>query len=193
MADVKITGLHKRYGGVHAVRGIDLEIPAGEFTVLVGRRAAARARCCAPSPGWKRRMPARIEIGGQTVNHVRPRDRDIAMVFQNYALYPYMNVYENIAFGLRARKMPDSRDRRQGEARRRHAGHRPAARTPAAATLRRPAPARRHRPRHRAQCRACSCSTSRLSNLDAQLRDEMRGEIKRLHQRDRQDHDLCHP
>ena len=52
-------------------------------------------------------MPARIEIAGQAVNHVRPRDRDIAMVFQNYALYPYMNVYENIAFGLRARKTPN--------------------------------------------------------------------------------------
>jgi molybdate transport system ATP-binding protein len=108
MADLRITGLHKRYGGVHAVRGIDLEIPAGEFTVLVGPSGCGKSTLLRTIAGLEEADAGRIEIAGQTVNHVRPRDRDIAMVFQNYALYPYMNVYENIAFGLRARKTPDS-------------------------------------------------------------------------------------
>ena len=107
MADLRITGLHKRFGGVHAVRGIDLEIPAGEFTVLVGPSGCGKSTLLRTIAGLEEADAGRIEIAGQSVNHVRPRDRDIAMVFQNYALYPYMNVYENIAFGLRARKTPN--------------------------------------------------------------------------------------
>ena len=101
MADLKITNLHKHYGGVQAVRGIDLEVASGEFTVLVGPSGCGKSTLL--------RTIAGLETpDGEVVNYVRPRDRDIAMVFQNYALYPYMNVFENIAFGLRARKTPQA-------------------------------------------------------------------------------------
>ena len=103
------------------------------------------------------------------------------MVFQNYALYPYMTVFDNIAFGLRARKTAEGRDRAAGRRAAAHARHRPAARALSAPALRRPAPARRDRPRDRAHARLFLFDEP-LSNLDAQLRDEMRGEIKRLHQ-----------
>ena len=115
------------------------------------RPAAARARCCGPSPGWRRSREGTIEIGGEVVNDFRPRDRDVAMVFQDYALYPHMSVAKNIGFGLKARKMPKAGDRgarRRGGA---NARHHPAARPLSAPAFRRPAPARRHRPRHRAQ------------------------------------------
>jgi multiple sugar transport system ATP-binding protein len=106
MADLKITGLHKYYGAVHAVKGIDLEIPAGEFTVLVGQSGCGKSTLLRTIAGLEDADQGSIEIGAQQVTHVLPRDRDIAMVFQNYALYPYMTVFDNIAFGLRARKTP---------------------------------------------------------------------------------------
>ena len=106
MADLKITGLHKRYGSVHAVKGIDLEIPAGEFTVLVGQSGCGKSTLLRTIAGLEDADGGTVEIAGEVVNHVLPRNRDIAMVFQNYALYPYMTVFENIAFGLRARKTP---------------------------------------------------------------------------------------
>jgi len=104
MADLKITGLHKYYGTVHAVKGIDLEIPAGEFTVLVGQSGCGKSTLLRTIAGLEDADQGSIEIGGHEVTHMLPRDRDIAMVFQNYALYPYMTVFDNIAFGLRARK-----------------------------------------------------------------------------------------
>src|SRR6186997_1286016 len=106
MADLKITGLHKYYGQVHAVKGIDLEIPAGEFTVLVGQSGCGKSTLLRTIAGLEDADQGSIEIGGAEVTHVLPRDRDIAMVFQNYALYPYMTVFDNIAFGLRARRTP---------------------------------------------------------------------------------------
>ena len=106
MADLKITGLHKYYGQVHAVRGIDLEIPAGEFTVLVGQSGCGKSTLLRTIAGLEDADKGSIEIGGEPVQHLPPRDRDIAMVFQNYALYPYMKVFDNIAFGLRSRKTP---------------------------------------------------------------------------------------
>ena len=106
MADLKITSLDKFYGSVHAVRSIDLEIPAGEFTVLVGQSGCGKSTLLRTIAGLEDVDSGTIEIAGEVVNDLPPRDRDIAMVFQNYALYPYMTVYENIAFGLRARKTP---------------------------------------------------------------------------------------
>ena len=106
MADLKITALHKYYGQVHAVKGVDLEIPAGEFTVLVGQSGCGKSTLLRTIAGLEDADKGSIEIGGEVVTHVLPRERDIAMVFQNYALYPYMTVFENIAFGLRARKTP---------------------------------------------------------------------------------------
>ena len=181
MAEVKIKSLHKKYGSFHAVRGIDLEIPDGEFTVLVGPSGCGKSTLLRTIAGLEDISEGDIEIGGEVVNDMRPRDRDVAMVFQDYALYPHMTVTKNIGFGLRARKLPkaeiDARvnaaaemlgitgllDRlpRQisGGQRQRVAIGRAIVRSPRIFLFDEP-----------------------LSNLEAQLRDEMRGEIKRLHQ-----------
>src|SRR5437588_7612165 len=106
MAEVKISGLHKRYGGFHAVRGIDLDIPDGEFTVLVGPSGCGKSTLLRTIAGLEDISAGEIAIGGEVVNDIRPRDRDVAMVFQDYALYPHMTAGRNIGFGLKARKFP---------------------------------------------------------------------------------------
>jgi len=181
MADLKITALHKYYGAVHAVRGIDLEIPAGEFTVLVGQSGCGKSTLLRTIAGLEEADKGTIEIGGETVNHLPPRDRDIAMVFQNYALYPYMTVFDNIAFGLRSRKTP--RDQIEPKVRQaadmlgiNHLLDR-YPRQLSGGQLQRVAIGRAIVRNARLYL-----FDEPLSNLDAQLRDEMRGEIKRLHQ-----------
>ncbi len=181
MADLKITGLHKYYGDNHVVKGIDLEIPAGEFTVLVGQSGCGKSTLLRTIAGLEEADQGTIEIAGQVVNHVQPKDRDIAMVFQNYALYPYMTVYDNIAFGLRVRKTPPNEV---------EAKVMQAAKMLAIDHLLRRFP--RQLSGGQLQRVAIGRAVVRnarlylfdepLSNLDAQLRDEMRGEIKRLHQ-----------
>src|SRR5882757_7244243 len=104
MAKVRISGLHKRFAGVHAVRGIDLDIPDGEFTVLVGPSGCGKSTLLRTIAGLEDADEGTIEIAGEVVNDMRPRDRDVAMVFQDYALYPHMTVRNNIGFGLKARK-----------------------------------------------------------------------------------------
>ena len=144
------------------------------------RRAAARRRRCAWSPGSRTSARAACVIGDRVVNHVPSRDRDIAMVFQSYALYPHLSVYENIAFGLRVKKVPkaeiDTRVKRRGAHARPRAAARPQAarRSPAASASASPWAAR-------------SCASPQaflmdepLSNLDAKLRVQMRAEIARL-------------
>ena len=180
MADVRISRLHKRFGSVHAVRGIDLEIPDRQFTVLVGPSGCGKSTLLRTIAGLEDIDDGTIEIGGEIVNDVRPRDRDVAMVFQDYALYPHMTVERNIGFGLLARKFPKpevekrvkdaakllditgllARYPRQlsGGQRQRVAIGRAIVRNPKIFLFDEP-----------------------LSNLDAQLRDEMRSEIKRLH------------
>src|SRR5207237_8762550 len=106
MAVLRVSALHTYYGSVHAVRGVDLEIPAGEFTVLVGPPGCGKSTLLRTIAGLEDADKGTIEIGGEVVNHLPPRSRDIAMVFQNYALYPYMNVFDNIAFALRSRTTP---------------------------------------------------------------------------------------
>jgi multiple sugar transport system ATP-binding protein len=181
MASVRIRALHKSYGTVHAVRGVDLDIPDGEFTVLVGPSGCGKSTLLRTIAGLEEADSGEIEIGGEVVNDIRPRDRDVAMVFQDYALYPHMTAARNIGFGLKARKFPkpeiDARVKRaadmlgisklldryprqlSGGQRQRVAIGRAIVRNPQAFLFDEP-----------------------LSNLDAQLRDEMRGEIKRLHQ-----------
>jgi multiple sugar transport system ATP-binding protein len=181
MADLKISALHKYYGELHVVKGVDLEIPAGVFTVLVGQSGCGKSTLLRTIAGLEEVDAGTIEIGGETVNDLAPRDRDVAMVFQNYALYPYMKVYDNIAFGLRARRIPA----REIEAKVRKAAQMLAidhllARYPrqlSGGQLQRVAIGR-------AVVRNARLYLfdEPLSNLDAQLRDEMRGEIKRLHQ-----------
>ena len=181
MANVRIGDLHKSYGSVHAVRGVDLDIPDGEFTVLVGPSGCGKSTLLRTIAGLEDADSGDIEIGGEIVNHLRPRDRDVAMVFQDYALYPHMTVFGNISLSLRARRMPKpeieervgrvagmlgvrpllGRYPRQlsGGQRQRVAIGRAMVRNPRVFLFDEP-----------------------LSNLDAQLRDEMRSEIKRLHQ-----------
>ena len=181
MAQVAIRGLHKRFGAVHVVKGIDLDIEEGEFTVLVGPSGCGKTTLLRSIAGLEQVDEGTISIGGEVVNHMRPRDRDIAMVFQNYALYPYLTVFENIAFGLRARKVPqveiDKVVRQTAE------------KLEIAQLLDRFPRQLSGGQRQRVAIGRAIVRNSRLflfdeplSNLDAQLRDEMRGEIKRLHQ-----------
>ena len=109
MARLRISGLHKYYDAVHAVRGVDLDIAEGEFAVLVGPSGCGKSTMLRAIAGLEDIDDGTIEIDGEVVNELSPRDRDVAMVFQNYALYPYMKVFDNIAFGLRARKFPAPR------------------------------------------------------------------------------------
>ena len=104
MGRVRLNGVEKHYGDVHAVRGISLDIPEGEFTVIVGPSGCGKSTLLRALAGLEEIDVGTIEIDNEVVNDMAPRDRNVAMVFQNYALYPYMNVYDNIAFGLRARK-----------------------------------------------------------------------------------------
>jgi multiple sugar transport system ATP-binding protein len=181
MATVKINRLEKSYGGVPAVRGIDLDIADGEFTVLVGPSGCGKSTLLRTIAGLEDIDAGTIEIGGVVVNEMRPRDRDVAMVFQDYALYPHMTVHGNISLSLRARNTPkpeiEERVQRaagmlgiqnllqryprqlSGGQRQRVAIGRAIVRNPRVFLFDEP-----------------------LSNLDAQLRDEMRSELKRLHQ-----------
>ena len=114
MAVVTFRGVAKVYpGGARAVSGMDLEIGDGEFVVLVGPSGCGKTTALRMLAGLETITEGTITIGDRVVNHMAPRDRDIAMVFQNYALYPHLKVYDNIAFGLRLRKVPkDEIDKR---------------------------------------------------------------------------------
>src|SRR3954451_2381296 len=106
MADVTLRKVIKKYDDVEAVRGIDLDIADHEFVVLVGPSGCGKSTTLRMIAGLEEITDGEIWIGGSVVNDVPPRDRDIAMVFQNYALYPHMTVYDNMAFGLKLRKFP---------------------------------------------------------------------------------------
>jgi multiple sugar transport system ATP-binding protein len=114
MAGVAFQGVSKVYpGGARAVSDMDLEIGDGEFVVLVGPSGCGKTTALRMLAGLETITEGAIRIGDKVVNHMAPRDRDIAMVFQNYALYPHLKVYDNIAFGLRLRKVPkDEIDKR---------------------------------------------------------------------------------
>jgi len=181
VADVRISELQKSYGAVQALKGIDLTIKDGEFVVFVGPSGCGKSTLLRTIAGLEDVGSGTIQIGGVVVNDMRPRDRNIAMVFQNYALYPYLSVYENIAFGLRARKFPDAEVRR---------------RVDDAAQMLGITPLLQRLPRQLSGGQRQRVAIGRaivrqaqlflfdepLSNLDAKLRDDMRGEIKRLHQ-----------
>ena len=180
MSDLNISNLHKHYGAFHAVKGINLEVPSGEFTVLVGPSGCGKSTLLRTIAGLEDASGGSIEIGGRDVTHARPRDRDIAMVFQNYALYPYLNVKDNVAFGLRARKFAESEVEK---------------RVARAAEMLGIGHLLKRFPRELSGGQRQRVAIGRaivrdailylfdepLSNLDAQLRDDMRVEIKRLH------------
>ena len=181
MSDLKITNLHKHYGAFHAVKGIDLEVPSGEFTVLVGPSGCGKSTLLRTIAGLEEASSGKIEIGGQDVTWARPRDRNIAMVFQNYALYPYLTVKDNVAFGLRSRKVPEAEvEKRVSRAAEMLGIGHLLARFP-----RELSGGQRQRVaigRAIVRDAILYLFDEPLSNLDAQLRDDMRVEIKRLHQ-----------
>src|ERR1700757_4474461 len=105
MARVIIRNLNKRFDGVHAVKDVNLEIHDKEFVVLVGPSGCGKTTTLLMVAGLESITSGQILIGDTVVNELAPMDRDIAMVFQNYALYPHMSVYDNMAFGLKMRKV----------------------------------------------------------------------------------------
>jgi len=183
MAEVRFENVSKVYeGNVHAVTDVSLTVEDGSLLVLVGPSGCGKSTTLRMVAGLEEITSGRIYIGGQLVNDVLPKDRDIAMVFQNYALYPHMSVYNNMAFGLKLRKYPrDEIDRRVREA----------------AELLEITPLLSRRPRELSGGQAQRVAVGRaivrhpkvflfdepLSNLDAKLRVQMRVEIARLHER----------
>jgi len=119
MASVTFDNVTKRYGNVTAVSNLSLEIPDKEFLVLVGPSGCGKTTALRMLAGLEEITEGTIRIGDRVVNDVPPKDRDIAMVFQSYALYPHMSVYDNMAFGLKLRKTPkaeiDERVKRAAE------------------------------------------------------------------------------
>src|SRR5579862_9380097 len=182
MAEVSCRKLVKNYdGGVQAVKGIDLEIADQEFVVLVGPSGCGKSTTLRMIAGLEEITDGEILIGGEIVNDVPPRDRDIAMVFQNYALYPHMSVFDNMAFGLKLRKFPREEIKR---------------RVDDAARILDIAPLLDRKPRALSGGQRQRVAMGRaivrnpkvflfdepLSNLDAKLRVQMRTEIKKVHQ-----------
>ena len=107
MADVEFKGVEKQYpNGFKAVTDLDLEIEEGEFLVMVGPSGCGKSTTLRMIAGLEDITAGELSIGGRVVNDVPPKDRDIAMVFQNYALYPHMTVAENIGFALKLAKTP---------------------------------------------------------------------------------------
>ena len=182
MAALSIRALSKRYANLEVLKGIDLDIESGEFTVLVGPSGCGKSTLLNIVAGLDHPSEGTVEIGGRIVNDVPPKDRDIAMVFQSYALYPSMTVRQNITFGMECRHVPKAEqekalanvarllqiegllDRKpaqlSGGQRQRVAMGRALVRDPLLFLFDEP-----------------------LSNLDAQLRVDMRTEIKQLHRR----------
>lgn len=107
MAEVVLKGVEKKYAnGFKAVHGIDLSIKDGEFMVFVGPSGCAKSTTLRMIAGLEEITDGTISIGGKIINNIPPKDRGIAMVFQNYALYPHMTVYDNMAFSLKIKKTP---------------------------------------------------------------------------------------
>ena len=181
MARLTVQGLQKYYGKVHALRGIDLDIKEGEFCVFVGPSGCGKSTLLRTIAGLEEIDGGTIAFDGEPMQGVPPRAHNIAMVFQNYALYPYLNVFENIAFGLRARKFAEDEIRRRVD--------RAAAMLGIGPLLERLPRELSGGQRQRVAIGRAVVRDARLflfdeplSNLDAQLRDGMRAEIKRLHQ-----------
>jgi multiple sugar transport system ATP-binding protein len=183
MARVVLDRIEKIYkGGVRAVNGISLHIDDGRFVVLVGPSGCGKSTTLRMIAGLEDISSGTISIGDRVVNTVAPKDRDIAMVFQNYALYPHMTVKENMAFGLKLRKTPRAEiERRVREASAILGLDEYLERKPKALS----GGQRQRVAVGRAIVRepACFLFDEPLSNLDAKLRVTMRSEIKALHQR----------
>ena len=151
MASVTFDGVSKVYdNGFKAVDDLDLEIRDGEFMVLVGPSGCGKTTALRMLAGLEEISDGELVIDDTVVNEVAPQKRDIAMVFQNYALYPHLSVYDNMAYGLKIQKLSQVRDQAAGRRDREGDRARGPARPQAEGALRRPAPARRDGPRDRA-------------------------------------------
>src|ERR1051325_7003527 len=115
MAQVLLRNVVKNYDQTPAVRGIDLDIVDGEFVVLVGPSGCGKTTTLRMIAGLEDVTSGEVMIANEVVNDVPPKDRDIAMVFQNYALYPHMTVHENMSFGLRLKRVAKDEIQRRGE------------------------------------------------------------------------------
>ena len=182
MAEVILDHVYKRFGDVTAVKDFNLHIKDEEFMVFVGPSGCGKTTTLRMIAGLEEISDGTLKIGDRVVNDVPPKDRDIAMVFQNYALYPHMNVYQNMSFGLRLRRTPkDEIDRRVRDA----------------AKILQIEHLLERRPRELSGGQRQRVALGRaivrepkvflmdepLSNLDAKLRVEMRASISKLHQR----------
>ncbi len=182
MATVTFDGVWKKFGEVVAVNDLNLEINDGEFMVLVGPSGCGKTTSLRMIAGLEEITQGTLSIGDRVVNHVAPKDRDIAMVFQSYALYPHMTVYDNMAFGLKLRKTPKADiDRRVKEAAAMLSAENLLDRKPRELS----GGQRQRVALGRAIVRepAVFLMDEPLSNLDAKLRVQTRAEIARLHQR----------
>ncbi len=182
MAEVTLRKVVKKYDDVLAVRGIDLDIADQEFVVLVGPSGCGKSTTLRMIAGLEEITDGAIRIDGDVVNDVPPKDRDIAMVFQNYALYPHMTVAENMSFGLRLKRFPKAEI---------------AKRVDEAARILNIEDLLQRKPRQLSGGQRQRVAMGRaivrnpkvflfdepLSNLDAKLRVQMRTEIKRVHQK----------
>src|SRR5271156_3422376 len=182
MAEVSCRRIVKEYDShLQVVKGIDLEIANEEFVVLVGPSGCGKSTTLRMLAGLEEITSGEICIDGEVVNDVPPRDRDIAMVFQNYALYPHMSVFDNMAFGLKLRKFPKDEIKRRVDEAARILDIQPLlARKPRALS----GGQRQRVAMGRAIVRnpKVFLFDEPLSNLDAKLRVQMRTEIKKVHQ-----------
>jgi multiple sugar transport system ATP-binding protein len=181
MATIELEKLVKRYGKVEAVRAIDLQIADGEFVVFVGPSGCGKSTTLRMIAGLEDISGGRLKIGDEVVNERDPKQRNIAMVFQNYAIYPHMSVRQNIGFGLYTSKLSKAEKAKRIEDVGASLGLSPYLdRRPAALS----GGQRQRVAIGRAMVRNPSAFLfdEPLSNLDAQLRAQMRIEIKRLHQ-----------
>ena len=151
MAAVNIAAVHKWFGATQVIRGVDIGIADGEFCVLVGPSGCGKSTLLRMIAGLEEITEGEIAIGGKVVNRVRPKERDIAMVFQNYALYPHMTVRDNMSFALKLAKRGSADIAAARRARRGHPRPLALPRPLSAPTVGRPAAARRDGPRDRAR------------------------------------------
>src|SRR5574337_339024 len=182
MASVDVVNVRKSYGGVQVIHGVSVSIADGEFVTLVGPSGCGKSTLLRMIAGLESISDGKIKIGSRVVNNLAPKDRDIAMVFQNYALYPHKTVAENMSFGLKLRHTPKAEIK---------------ARVQRAAEILDVAPYLARYPRQLSGGQRQRVAMGRaivrdpqvflfdepLSNLDAKLRVAMRTEIRELHQR----------
>lgn len=182
MAEVSLRNIYKSYGKNEVIHGVSCEIADGEFVVLLGPSGCGKSTILRMIAGLEKITAGEIAIGGKIVNDLEPMDRDIAMVFQNYALYPHMSVYKNMAYGLKIRRMPKQEiEKRVQEA---------ANMLGLSGLLNRKPRELSGGQRQRVAMGRCIVREPQvflfdepLSNLDAKLRVQMRLELRNLHEK----------